>query len=194
LKVGQTLFSQFGESHIIAYGLTANVCVFALFVIVGINQACQPIISFNYGASKTECVYSTLKLGLVTSIGSGLLFLSIIWFTSQDMARFYLGAESELLELSATALLFFFYATPFMGLNLVVANLFQAIAKPNQATITSLARGFVFVALGIVILPGLFPTNGIWASILFAEAATALISLVLLFAFLRRQQMTLSEA
>jgi hypothetical protein len=135
LKVGQTLFSQFGESYIIAYGLTANVGVFALFVIVGINQACQPIISFNYGASKTECVYSTLKLGLVTSIGSGLLFLSIIWFTSQDMARFYLGAESELLELSATALLFFFYATPFMGLNLVVANLFQAIAKPNQATI-----------------------------------------------------------
>jgi Na+-driven multidrug efflux pump len=96
------------------------------------------------------------------------------------VARFYLGAESELLELSDTALLFFFYATPLMGLNLVVANLFQAIAKPNQATIISLARGFVFVALGVVILPGLFPTNGIWASILFA--------------FLKRQQMTLSEA
>jgi Na+-driven multidrug efflux pump len=110
------------------------------------------------------------------------------------VARFYLGAESELLELSDTALLFFFYATPLMGLNLVVANLFQAIAKPNQATIISLARGFVFVALGVVILPGLFPANGIWASILFAEAATALISLVLLFAFLKRQQMNLSEA
>ncbi|WP_418642690.1 MATE family efflux transporter [Vibrio chaetopteri] len=194
LLFNYVLLSQFGESHIIAYGLTANVGVFALFVIVGINQACQPIISFNYGASKTERVYSTLKLGLVTSIGSGLLFLSIIWFTAQDVAQFYLGAESELLELSATALLFFFYATPLMGLNLVVANLFQAIAKPNQATIISLARGFVFVALGVVILPGLFPANGIWASILFAEAATALISLVLLFAFLKRQQMNLSEA
>ncbi|GAL35526.1 MATE family of MDR efflux pumps [Vibrio maritimus] len=194
LLFNYVLLSQFGEEHIIAYGLTANVGVFALFVIVGINQACQPIISFNYGASKTERVYSTLKLGLVTSIGSGLLFLSIIWFTAQDVAQFYLGAESELLELSATALLFFFYATPLMGLNLVVANLFQAIAKPNQATIISLARGFVFVALGVVILPSLFPTNGIWASILFAEAATALISLVFLFAFLKRQQMTLSEA
>lgn len=194
LLFNYVLLSQFGEDHIIAYGLTANVGVFALFVIVGINQACQPIISFNYGASKTDRVNSTLKLGLATSIGSGFLFLSVIWFTAEDVARFYLGADSELLELSATALLFFFYATPLMGLNLVVANLFQAIAKPNQATVISLARGFVFVALGVILLPGLFPTNGIWASILFAEGATALISLVLLFAFMKRQKLTLAEA
>ncbi len=39
------LLTQFGESHIIAYGLTTNVGVLALFVMVGIAQACQPIIS-----------------------------------------------------------------------------------------------------------------------------------------------------
>lgn len=189
LLFNYVLLSQFGESYIIAYGLTANVGVFALFVIVGINQACQPIISFNHGANLPERVKATLKLGLVTSIGSGLLFLAVIGLFSETVARFYLGDNIELVELSATALLFFFYATPLMGLNLVVANLFQAIAKPNQATIISLARGFVFVALGVIILPSLFPINGIWASILFAEAMTAIISLGLLLTFIKSQKM-----
>ncbi|SNX49550.1 multidrug efflux pump VmrA [Vibrio thalassae] len=187
------LLSQFGESYIIAYGLTANVGVFALFVIVGINQACQPIISFNHGANLPERVRSTLKLGLVTSIGSGLLFLTVIGLLSETVAPLYLGENNELVELSATALLFFFYATPLMGLNLVVANLFQAIAKPNQATLISLARGFVFVALGIILLPNLFPKNGIWASILFAEGMSAIISLFLLSMFLRRQKLAVAS-
>lgn len=70
-----------------------------------------------------------------------------------------------------------------MGLNLVIANLFQAIAKPKQATLISLGRGFVFVALGVMLLPYLFPENGIWASIVFAEALTALMSITMLISY-----------
>ncbi|MCZ8498776.1 hypothetical protein O9929_15035 [Vibrio lentus] len=45
------LLHQFGENHI-AYGLTANIGVFALFVMVGIACFRQPIISFNHGANQ----------------------------------------------------------------------------------------------------------------------------------------------
>jgi Na+-driven multidrug efflux pump len=73
-----------------------------------------------------------------------------------------------------------------MGFNMVIANLFQAIAKPKQATLISLSRGFVFVALGVLVLPKLFPQDGIWASIVFAEALTAVISLSMLLIYRRR--------
>ncbi len=175
------LLSQFGESHIIAYGLTTNVGVFALFVMVGIAQACQPIISFNHGAGRPERIDEILKLGMKAAMGSGTVFLLGIWLSAPLIASIYLGNANDLIPIAASALTFYFFGVPLMGLNMVIANLFQAIAKPKQATLISLCRGFVFVALGVLLLPKFFPQDGIWASIVFAETLTAVISLSMLF-------------
>lgn len=186
LLFNYVLLHQFGENHIIAYGLTANIGVFALFVMVGIAQACQPIISFNHGANQPNRIEAIFRLGLKSAIGSGLVFMIIVYLCAPQIAALYLGDSSDLIGLAATALTFFFFAVPLMGVNLVIANLFQATAKPKQATLISLGRGFVFVALGIVILPKLFPEQGIWASILFAEALTAIVSLSMLRSYRKR--------
>ncbi|HHX8599881.1 TPA: MATE family efflux transporter [Vibrio alginolyticus] len=180
------LLSQFGESHIIAYGLTTNVGVFALFVMVGIAQACQPIISFNHGAGRPERIDEILKLGMKAAMGSGTVFLLGIWLSAPLIASVYLSDSNDLIPIAASALTFYFFGVPLMGLNMVIANLFQAIAKPKQATLISLCRGFVFVALGVLLLPKLFPKDGIWASIVFAETLTAVISLSMLFNYRKR--------
>ena len=180
------LLSQFGESHIIAYGLTTNVGVFALFVMVGIAQACQPIISFNHGAGRPERIDEILKLGMKAAMGSGAVFLLGIWLSAPLIASVYLGNANDLIPIAASALTFYFFGVPLMGLNMVIANLFQAIAKPKQATLISLCRGFVFVALGVLLLPKFFPQDGIWASIVFAETLTAVISLSMLFNYRKR--------
>ncbi|KIF48542.1 multidrug transporter MatE [Vibrio owensii 47666-1] len=180
------LLSQFGESHIIAYGLTTNVGVFALFVMVGIAQACQPIISFNHGAGRPERIDEILKLGMKAAMGSGTVFLLGIWLSAPLIASIYLGNANDLIPIAASALTFYFFGVPLMGLNMVIANLFQAITKPKQATLISLCRGFVFVALGVLLLPKFFPQDGIWASIVFAETLTAVISLSMLFNYRKR--------
>ncbi|WP_104048769.1 MATE family efflux transporter [Vibrio jasicida] len=180
------LLSQFGESHIIAYGLTTNVGVFALFVMVGIAQACQPIISFNHGAGRPERIDEILKLGMKAAMGSGTVFLLGIWLSAPLIASIYLGNANDLIPIAASALTFYFFGVPLMGLNMVIANLFQAIAKPKQATLISLCRGFAFVALGVLLLPEFLPQDGIWASIVFAETLTAVISLSMLFNYRKR--------
>lgn len=180
------LLHHYGESHIIAYGLTSNIGVFALFIMVGIAQACQPIVSFNHGAQRPHKIESILRLGLKSAIGSGIVFMLVVWFIAPNIAQLYLGSNSELTSLAATALSFYFFGVPLMGLNMVIANLFQAVASPKQATLISLSRGFVFVAIGIVLLPQILPERGIWASILFAESITAVISLSMLRAYRNR--------
>lgn len=193
LLFNYVLLDQFGESHIIAYGLTANIGVFALFVMVGIAQACQPIISFNHGANQPKRIDDIFMLGLKSAVGSGLAFMLIVYLFAPEIAALYLGESSDLIELSATALTFFFFGVPLMGINLVIANLFQATAQPKQATLISLGRGFVFVALGILVLPKLFPEQGIWASILFAETLTAVCSFSMLRSYKKRFSNSLKE-
>lgn len=193
LLFNYVLLDQFGESHIIAYGLTANIGVFALFVMVGIAQACQPIISFNHGANQPKRIDDIFMLGLKSAVGSGLAFMLIVFLFAPEIAALYLGESSDLIELSATALTFFFFGVPLMGINLVIANLFQATAQPKQATLISLGRGFVFVAIGILVLPKLFPEQGIWASILFAETLTAVCSFSMLRSYKKRFSNSLKE-
>ncbi|EDL70010.1 MATE family efflux transporter [Vibrio campbellii] len=180
------LLNQFGEGYIIAYGLTTNVGIFALFVMVGIAQACQPILSFNHGAGRPERIDEILKLGVKAAMGSGTVFLLGIWLSAPLIASIYLGNANDLIPIAASALTFYFFGVPLMGLNMVIANLFQAIAKPKQATLISLCRGFVFVALGVLLLPKFFPQDGIWASIVFAETLTAVISLSMLLNYKRK--------
>lgn len=188
------LLTQFGESYIIAYGLTTNVGVFALFVMVGIAQACQPIISFNHGAARPKRINEILKLGMKAAIGSGTVFLLGIWLSAPLIASFYLGEAIDLVPVAASALTLYFFGVPLMGLNVVIANLFQAIAKPKQATLISLSRGFVFVAVGVVLLPKYFPQDGIWASVFFAELLTAIISLLMLVGYRRKNTVVYTES
>ncbi len=171
------LLTQFEESYIVAYGLNTNIGVFALFVMVAVGQACQPILSFNHGAKRQPRIDETLKLGLKVAIISGSLFLIIIWISAPFIVSLYLGNLTQLISLAVTALTYYFFAVPLMGFNIVVANLFQAIEKPQRANVLALSRGFIFVVLGMLLLPMLFPSNGIWVSILFAEFLTAIMAL-----------------
>jgi Na+-driven multidrug efflux pump len=71
-----------------------------------------------------------------------------------------------------------------MALKTYVATLFQSIEEPRKATLIALGRGFVFVLIGLIVLPKLFPTDGVWGVILFAEVITAVYSGVKLYKYL----------
>lgn len=176
------LLKNYNESYLIAYGLTSSIGVFALFILIGITQAGQPIISFNYGCQEMNRVRRTVAISMLSAVGIGTVLLCIVALEHEAIASIYLGTNSDLINVASLALLYYFFAVPFMAYNLVVANLFQAIAKFFQASVISVARGFAFVVLGLFLLPKLMPLNGVWLSILFAEILTAVISyLMLLF-------------
>lgn len=183
------LLHHYGNAHLVAYGLTGKVGTFALFSMLGVGQACQPIISFNHGAKQSARVWTTYRLGLLSAMGAGVGFAVLVWVFADSLAGLYLGAQRDQAELAATAMRFYFLAAPLMGLNLVTATLFQATAQPKAASMLSLCRGFVLVVIGVLLLPRWFPVNGIWGSILFAEALTAMLSLALLVRVLRRAEL-----
>lgn len=102
------LLEQFSENHIIAYGLTSSIGVFALFIVIGITQASQPIISFNHGSQQIHRVKEILNLSMFSAVGIGVLLLLIVWLGAKQIAGIYLGAGSDLIALASLALLGFF--------------------------------------------------------------------------------------
>ena len=177
------LLAHYTEQHVTAYSIIANLGVVALFMMVGIGQACQPIISYNFGAGRLDRIRETLVLGLKFAVGIGLATTAVTLVWATEISALFIADNQPLVALTSVALQIYFFAPPLFGLNMVIATLFQAVELHRQATLLSLARGIVLVLLGLLILPLLFPVNGIWGSVLFAEAATALLSLYLMQQF-----------
>ncbi len=99
------------------------------------------------------------------------------------VASWFTEYNQPLIDLTSTAMRIYFLAPPLMGLNIMIATLFQAIEFPSKASVLSLSRGFVFVIVDLLTLPLTFSENGVWGSVLLAEATTAVMSHVMLSAF-----------
>lgn len=176
-----------GGLYISVYSIVLNTAVLTLFLLVGIGQACQPIISFNYGAGATDKVRETLKIGLKFAVMAGVAAVVIVLLGAEQIARLFVVDNPELVAMASVALRFYFLAYPFMGFNLMVANLFQATERSASATLLSLLRGFVLVVVGLMVIPVFLPENGVWLSLLFAESITMVFSLIMLRRYLKMQ-------
>lgn len=167
-----------GVAGVAAYGIIANISLICMAIFIGTSQAVQPIISFSYGAGKIERVLKTIKLGLYTVTGLGIVFWAtgilfpqwiVSWFTK----------EIALMELTVRGILIYFTAFLIMGVNTMFISFFQAIEKPIYATSLSFSRGFVLIILGLALLPLLFSTDGVWLTVPLSELIIFVISTIL---------------
>ena len=175
------LLTNYSDLHVTAYSIVMNVSLVVLLAFSGMDHACQPIISYNYGKGQSDKVKAILMLGLRYSTIVGIATIVIVMLFSDHIVSMFTNNNLELIALASMALKIYLAGAIFMGLNVMTSTFFQSIEHSKYATIISVSRGLVFTVLGLLILPSVFPEYGIWASVLMAETLTVVISLSLLY-------------
>lgn len=169
-----------GNMGVSAYSIIANLSLFCVAIFNGIGQAIQPIVSVNYGARKYERVYEVVRLGIYTSLITGVCFFCIgQFFPKQLSAIFIQGTEKELVDVTIIGIRLYFISFLLMGLNTVITAYLQAIEYAKISTYISIGRGCLFVLVGLMVLPSFFNLNGVWLTLPFAEGITFILSIVL---------------
>ena len=176
LVFNYVLLMQFSSLHVTAYSIMMNVSLVIVFIVAGLGQACQPVISYNFGAERLDKVKETVFLGVRYAGLVGLVATAAALLAGEEIVSVF-TSDDEVIALAASAMKIYFLGFALMGINIVIATLFQSIGKPRIASIISLSRGLVFVLLGLTLLPMVFPEYGIWGSVLMAEIITLFISL-----------------
>ncbi|WP_420590733.1 MATE family efflux transporter [Bacterioplanoides sp.] len=169
------LLNQYSDNHLAAYGVSMNIAMVLLFLFGAIGQACQPIISFSHGAGNQQRSWQTLKLGFYTSAFIGLFAILFLQLTHQWIIPLYTDGNSEVDILASQAILWYFWAAPLLGINLMAASYYQAIEQPVTSTLIGLSRSLVFYLAALFVLPLWWPEQGIWMLTLFAETLTILL-------------------
>ncbi len=177
-----------GDIAIGAMGVIYSIVMVIFIPIMGLNQGCQPIIGYNYGAKN----YERVKKGLLTSLTIAIVitsvsFLVIMIFPEQIVSMFSKNDE-KLTQIASSGMRIFLLMIILAGMQSIIATFFQATGRPKISIFLNMLRQVILFIPLIIILPYFFELNGVWIS----GAVSDFIGFIITFIFLKKELSKLS--
>lgn len=147
--------------------------------IFGINQGCQPIIGFNYGAKKYKRAKETFKYATMAACVICIIGFTIIqYFPTQIISLF--NNDPKLTNLAMRGIRIYLLMMPIVGINIVATSYYQSIGKAKVSMFVSLLRQVILLIPFTIILPKFIGLDGVWAAGACADSLSVIITLILL--------------
>ncbi|NLC65790.1 MAG: MATE family efflux transporter [Clostridium sp.] len=175
LILNRSLAQYGGDTALAVIGVIMSIVTFLVMPAMGVSQGAQPIIGYNYGAKQYERVKDTLKLSIISATAIVTLGFAVskIW-PSQLIGLF--NEDPELIAMGVHGMGIFFKFLPLVGVQMISASYFQAVGKPNQATLLSLSRQVIIFIPLLIFLPRQFGLEGVWWSAPFSDLGAFLLT------------------
>jgi len=165
-----------GDEALTALGTVNRTLVFLFFAIMGVNQAMQPVLSYNYTAEKSDRVKASLKYALIYASLIGLVGTILGIFIPHHVVSVF-TSDADVLD-DATLIFrmqLVLYVT--VGLQTLSATYFQAIGHAWKSFFLSVFKPLLILIPLVYFLPNLlensilvlwwiFPIADVFASII----------------------------
>ena len=159
-----------GEDGVSAYGVLMYVSMIFQAVFIGYSVGAAPVISYHYGADNRAEVRGVLgKSLLLTGIFSLLMFAAGEKL-ARPLATLFVGYDGGLLDMTARAFAIFSVSFLFSGFSIFCSSFFTALNDGLTSALISFLRTLVFQCAAVLIFPVFWELDGIWFSIVAAEA------------------------
>lgn len=170
------LLAYLGEPGVAAYGVIMYAGFLFAAVFLGYCTGCAPLMSYHLGARNGEEMASLFRKSLliVGVAGVGMFALTRVLVT--PLATLFVGYDAGLLELTVHAALLYSFALLVMGFNVYGSSLFTAVGNGHVSALISFVRTFICEIGAVLLVPLVLGANGIWLSILVAEAVALVLT------------------
>lgn len=178
-------------------GIIMKVCQLLFGIVIGMSQAMQPIVSFNYGAKQFARVRKTFLLAcgcaLIVSVTAATLFFL---FPRQIVSLFSSGDESEMYYLFAERYFRIFLFFTFINfVQPIASTFFTAVGKAFKGAFLSLTRQILFLLPLLIVFPLLFGIDGVMYAAPVSDLLAlicASVMMILEWRHMKRQEATLT--
>ncbi|TYQ18105.1 UNVERIFIED_CONTAM: putative MATE family efflux protein [Acetivibrio alkalicellulosi] len=182
------IISYVGAIGVAAFSVTQYLLTVGMMVFIGLGNGTQPIISYNYGAQLKGRVHGALVRLFTTSMILGVIFFILMRFQADTLARFFILDHPEAIETTLRVTRIVSWSMIFIPVGIVASVFFTALEKAKKSLVIAICRGFVFTVTGLSVFPPLFGETGIWITPVFAEGATGLIGMSLLYLWVSKKK------
>ena len=173
-----------GENGVAAYGVILYVNFIFISVFVGFCVGSAPIIGFHYGANNYEQLRKLLKMSLVIILIFSCLMTAISILLAKPLSVIFVGYDEMLFDMAVRGFTIYCFSFLFTGFNIFGSSFFTALNDSVVSAVIASLRLLLFQIGTVLILPIFLKLDGIWLSIIVAEA----LSLVVVFIFIRRMK------
>lgn len=173
-----------GENGIAAYGVIMYVNFIFISVFIGFCVGSAPIISFHYGANNHSQLKKLLKMSLSIILVFSLAMTLVSILMAKPLSAVFVGYDKDLLDMTVRGFIIYCFSFLLAGFNIFGSSFFTALNNGVVSAVISFLRTLLFQIAAVLLLPIVLGLDGIWLSIIAAEA----LSLAVVFIFLKKMQ------
>ena len=175
-----------GENGVAAYGVLMYVSLVFNAIFIGYAIGTAPIIGYNYGALNTDELRSVFRKSLLIILITSVCMVGLAEGLATPLSKMFTRYDPELLALTKRGFFIYSFVFLFAGINIYGSSFFTALNNGLVSAVISFLRTLVFQISAVLVLPILWATDGIWVSIVVAEIAATIVTVIFLFALRKR--------
>ena len=182
-----------GDIAVGAMTILSSVMQFAMMPMMGIAAGAQPILSYNYGARRTDRVKKTFRLLLTVCLGYSFALWAFIMLCPRTFAGIF-TPDAALLDFTASALRIYCGVLFIFGIQVACQMAFVSIGNAPCSILVAVVRKFVLLLPMIYLMPTLMTnkTTAVYTAEPVADALAVTFTAVL-FAFQFKKAMARLE-
>ncbi len=169
-----------GEEGVAAYGVLMYVNMVFLAIFIGYSVGTAPVISYHFGAKNHSELKSLLKKSIVI-MGS----FSVVMFISAEifakpLSLLFVGYDKGLMDITLNGFVIYSFSFLFAGFAIYGSSFFTALNDGLTSAVISFLRTLVFQVAAVLLLPLIWDIDGVWLSIVVAEAMAVIVNVFFL--------------
>lgn len=169
-----------GEDGIAAYGVLMYVSMIFQAMFIGYSVGTAPVVSYHYGAGAHGELHNLLRKSAVIIAGFAVAMFVGARLLSGPLSRLFVGYDAALLAMTRHAFSIFSFGFLFSGFAIYGSSFFTALNDGLVSAAISFLRTLVFQVLCVLIFPLFWQVDGIWVSLVAAEAMAVCVTVVFL--------------
>lgn len=159
-----------GEDGIAAYGVIMYVNFIFAAIFIGYSIGSAPIVGYHFGAQNHDELKNLFRRSLKLIAAASVAMLALAELLSAPLARIFVSYDADLLALTTRGFRIYSLAFLMCGFNIFGSAFFTALNDGLTSAAISFLRTLVFQLLTVLLLPSLLGVDGVWFSIVVAEA------------------------
>ena len=177
-----------GEAGVAAYGVLMYVNFIFVSVFIGYSIGCAPVIGYHFGAQNSGELKGLLRKSIVIVALASVAMVGISLSLAIPMSHAFVGYNPALFEMTKNAFMYCSFAFLFTGFAIFGSSFFTALNNGPVSAIISFLRTLLFQTVAVIVMPLIFEAaggegiNGIWASIIAAEAMAVVVTVIFIIA------------
>ena len=175
-----------GEDGVAAYSVLMYVNLVFLASFIGFSSGSSPLISFNYGSENHKELKGLFKKISMLIIVTSVIMLLLSFILAKPLSYIFVGYDRDLFDMTVRAFYIYAFSFLFAGINIFASSFFTALNNGKISAILSFLRTFILPCTLVMILPQILNLDGIWATLVVAEAIAFFVSLAYLVTMRKR--------